>query len=307
MPKSSDTIIGTTPMARLVREGASSDVPFLRFRRFERPASSKDKKGTVESLYYTATAIEGAPQKRALVYLPYGYSPEKQYGLLILLHGIGGDETEWIEPAVAGPSNCLSILDTLMRGEIEDTVVVFPNGRTCKNFEDKSSGAVSGFMVETPENVRGFYDFGKELRDDLIPAVQNKYSISGDRAKHALGGFSMGGMQAINFGMKNFDYFSWLGGFSCAPTTQCGVLVGLAVRESGYPVDGIYLVCGDRDEIAYPVFRSVTEGLRESAGEKLSRFVAEVMEDKGHDFEVWNHALEAFLRLAFPKAAEGDL
>ena len=31
----------------------------------------------------------------ALVYLPAGYSEEKQYDLLVLCHGIGGTENEW--------------------------------------------------------------------------------------------------------------------------------------------------------------------------------------------------------------------
>ena len=33
--------------------------------------------------------------KEANVYLPYGYSRDKKYNVLYLMHGIGGDEAEW--------------------------------------------------------------------------------------------------------------------------------------------------------------------------------------------------------------------
>ena len=39
------------------------------------------------------------------VYTPPGYSKEKKYPVLYLLHGIGGDETEW-QPASPGQTSC---------------------------------------------------------------------------------------------------------------------------------------------------------------------------------------------------------
>ena len=34
-------------------------------------------------------------RRKMQVYTPPGYSPKKKYPVLYLLHGIGGDETEW--------------------------------------------------------------------------------------------------------------------------------------------------------------------------------------------------------------------
>ena len=38
-------------------------------------------------------------RRKANVYLPPGYSPDGKYPVLYLLHGIGGDETEWLHAA----------------------------------------------------------------------------------------------------------------------------------------------------------------------------------------------------------------
>jgi uncharacterized protein len=38
------------------------------------------------------------------VYTPPGYSTDKKYRVLYLLHGIGGDETEW--QCFATPASC---------------------------------------------------------------------------------------------------------------------------------------------------------------------------------------------------------
>ena len=54
--------------------------------------------GTIERITYTAHDYygDGAPvEKEANVYLPYGYDESKQYNVLYLMHGIGGDEDEW--------------------------------------------------------------------------------------------------------------------------------------------------------------------------------------------------------------------
>jgi len=34
-------------------------------------------------------------RRKMQVYTPPGYSPDRKYPVLYLLHGIGGDETEW--------------------------------------------------------------------------------------------------------------------------------------------------------------------------------------------------------------------
>ena len=61
--------------------------------------------------------------------------------------------------------------------------------------------------------------FEKELIGDLVPFIESRYSVQGDREHRALAGLSMGGGQSLNFGLANLNTFAWVGGFSSAPNT----------------------------------------------------------------------------------------
>ena len=60
-----------------------------------------------------------------MVYLPPGYSADKKYPVLYLLHGIGGNETHW-----TAIGNAHVILDNLIADKkAAPMIVVMPNGR----------------------------------------------------------------------------------------------------------------------------------------------------------------------------------
>ena len=50
--------------------------------------------GTLDTITYNSKTV-GA-ERKAVVYLPPGYTTDKEYPVLYLLHGIGGDEFEWL-------------------------------------------------------------------------------------------------------------------------------------------------------------------------------------------------------------------
>jgi enterochelin esterase-like enzyme len=175
-------------------------------------------------------------RRKANVYLPPGYDPKQKYPVLYLLHGIGGDESEWNH--VARPQ---ALLDNLLSdGKAVPMIVVMPNGRALA--DDRAIG-----NPFTPEKVRGFEAFERDLLDNLIPAVESKYSTYTDREHRAIAGLSMGGGQALNFGFAHLDRFAWIGGFSAAPNTRPpAVLVPDAARVKS-DVKLVYLSCGNRD------------------------------------------------------------
>ena len=79
--------------------------------------------GRVEQVEFDSKVTGG--KRPASVYLPPGYSADKQYPVLYLLHGIGGNETHWPGPGSAG-----AILDNLIAdGKAVPMLVVMPNGR----------------------------------------------------------------------------------------------------------------------------------------------------------------------------------
>ena len=79
--------------------------------------------GRLEMVSYESKSV--GTTRKMQVYTPPGYSAEKKYPVLYLLHGIGGDETEW--QRFARPNVLLDNL--LAEGKITPMIVVMPNGR----------------------------------------------------------------------------------------------------------------------------------------------------------------------------------
>ena len=161
--------------------------------------------GKLEMIEYDSKSV--GTRRKMNVYTPPGYSADRKYPVLYLLHGIGGDETEWQRFCTPGV-----ILDNLIAdGKAVPMIVVMPNGRARKN--DRAEGNV---FAAAP----AFAAFEADLLEDVIPAIESRYSVVADREHRALAGLSMGGGQSLNFGLRHLDTFAWVGGFSSAPNTQ---------------------------------------------------------------------------------------
>src|SRR5262245_14156707 len=88
--------------------------------------------GKLETVEYDSTTV--GVKRKARVYTPPGYTKDKKYPVLYLLHGIGGDENEW---ARGGSPNV--ILDNLYaEKKAVPMIVVMPNGRASKDVTAKS-------------------------------------------------------------------------------------------------------------------------------------------------------------------------
>ena len=163
--------------------------------------------GKIDTVLYDSKTV-GA-QRRAVIYTPPGFSKDKKYPVLYLLHGIGGDEKEWL---IGGQPQV--ILDNLYaEKKIEPMIVVMPNGRAMK--DDRAGG-----NIMEPAKVQAFATFEKDLLNDVIPFIEKTFPVIQDRESRALAGLSMGGGQSLNFGLGNLDTFAWIGGFASAPNTK---------------------------------------------------------------------------------------
>jgi enterochelin esterase-like enzyme len=148
-----------------------------------------------------------------------------------LLHGIGGDETEWqrfAQPDV--------LLDNLIAdGNAAPMIIVMPNGRAQKN--DRAEGDI---FAAAP----AFATFERDLLDDVIPTIELRYSVHKDREHRALAGLSMGGGQSLNFGLAHPDKFAWVGAFSSAPNTKPPTEL-LPDPAAAKQLKLLYLSCGN--------------------------------------------------------------
>ncbi len=147
--------------------------------------------GKIDTIKYKSTTVGNT--RKALVYTPPGFSKNKKYPVFYLLHGIGGDEKEWLNGA-----NPQVILDNLYaEKKIEPMIVVMPNGRAMK--DDRAIG-----NVFDKDKVEAFATFEQDLLRDLIPFIEKKYPTLTDREHRAIAGLSMGGGQSLNFGSGQF-------------------------------------------------------------------------------------------------------
>jgi len=125
--------------------------------------------GKIDTIVYESKTV-GAKRK-ASIYTPPGYSKDKKYPVLYLLHGIGGDEKEWLnggQPQV--------ILDNLYaENKAEPMIIVMPNGRAMK--DDRAVG-----NIFDKDKVQAFATFEKDLLKDLIPFIEKNIPPSGTRS-----------------------------------------------------------------------------------------------------------------------------
>jgi len=192
--------------------------------------------GKLDTISYASKTV--GTTRRALIYTPPGYDKKKKYPVLYLLHGIGGDEKEWLNgghPEV--------ILDNLYsEGKVQPMIVVMPNGRAIK--DDRAGG-----NMMAPEKVQGFATFEKDLLNDLIPYIEKNFPALKDRENRAIAGLSMGGGQSLNFGLGNLDKFAWIGGFSSAPNTKTPEELVPDPGAAKAKLKLLWISCGDADEL----------------------------------------------------------
>jgi enterochelin esterase-like enzyme len=233
--------------------------------------------GQLEMIEYESKTV--GTRRKMLVYTPPGYSREKQYPVLYLLHGIGGDETEW--QRFARPE---ILLDNMIAdGKAVPMIIVMPNGRAQKN--DRAEGNV---FASAP----AFAVFERDLLDDVIPTVESRYRTSTDREKRALAGLSMGGGQSLNFGLTHLDTFAWVGGFSSAPNTKKPEEL-VPDPEAAKRLKLLWLSCGSQDGLI-----RISQGVHVYLKAKEVPHVWHVT-DHGHDPREWKQALYHFVQKVF--------
>lgn len=234
--------------------------------------------GNLETVEYDSKSI--GMKRKMVVYTPPGYSKDKQYPVLYLLHGIGDIETGWSRQGAAA-----TILDNLHAdGKVAPMIVVMPNGRAAKDV-----------TAQTPwgEQFAAFEAFEKDLIGDVIPYIESHYSAKPDRESRALAGLSMGGGQSLNFGLKNLDTFAWVGGFSSAPNTKPARELVSDPATARAKLRLLWISCGDQDGLI-----NISRGFHQALNEMKVPHIWHV--DSGaHTWPVWKNDLYLFAQLLF--------
>ena len=169
--------------------------------------------GNVSKVWYESPTA--GLTRSCTVYTPAGYeTSNKEYPVLYLLHGIGGDENAWSELGRA-----VQILDNLIaQGKAEPMLVVMTNGNIS---QEACPGETSeGFPVPTmmlPKTMEGSFEVAFP---DVVNFIEKTYRVKKDKAHRAIAGLSMGGFHSLFISINNPDLFGYIGLFSAAVDQQ---------------------------------------------------------------------------------------
>ena len=153
--------------------------------------------------------------KQAVVYLPASYerSPARRYPVFYYLHGLGGDETNWIK---AGH------LDTAADRLGLDAIVVMPDGdddfyvdsAEPIDYDACMSGGAGLFVTSALKIDRRAHecvrkrDYETYITRDLIGYVDGHYRTIAARDGRAVAGLSMGGFGALMLAGRHPELFA---------------------------------------------------------------------------------------------------
>ncbi|NLX10121.1 MAG: hypothetical protein GXY36_10735 [Chloroflexi bacterium] len=155
------------------------------------PACHTDR-GTVITESIESAALGQSKEYR--LYLPPGWCDAEALPLLVMLHGLHGDHTDWTNRGQLHlTADRLIALDA-----IAPLIILMPDG-------DDS------FYVPGPDG-----DYERYIVDELIGQVAARYPVADGRENRFIGGLSMGGYGALYLGLRHADQFSAIGAHSAA-------------------------------------------------------------------------------------------
>ncbi len=232
--------------------------------------------GTIESINYYSEVV-GA-EREAYVYLPAGYTTEKDYPVLYLIHGLGCTRGQWYSMSV---NNIFS--NMIASEEVVPFVAVLPSV-VPKDGLDKNTYGVN--------NINAFTVFEQEFLQDLEPYIQENYSISTKPEDTGVCGLSMGGMEALDLGFSIKNHFNYIGSFSAAPTLDQSIL---NLDDWTFAPKVVMICTGTKDatvgENPYNYHMSLVENKVEHIWYQYP--------NGGHSDPVWKNGLINFLKRSF--------
>lgn len=130
-------------------------------------------------------------ERKYAVYLPPDYeTSSRSYPVLYLLHGLGDDQTGWIQFGEVKKIADNSILN----GDATPMIIIMP---------DANTGIIGYFNI--PSKNWMYEDF---FFNELMPYVESKYRIKSDKRFRAISGLSMGGGGTLTYALHRPDLFS---------------------------------------------------------------------------------------------------
>ncbi|HIZ80854.1 MAG TPA: hypothetical protein H9722_02010 [Candidatus Mediterraneibacter pullistercoris] len=224
--------------------------------------SESDQPGTLTEFEYdtyesmTYDQEDTVLHKRAIVYLPYGYSEDMEYNVFYLMHGGWSDETTYL-----GTPGQPNVFKNVLDNAIADRKIL-PMIVVCPTYNNESNTDSSNYSLalQLTEN------YHNELVNDLIPAIEGTYStyakdttpegLSASRDHRAFCGFSMGSVATWRTFQYCLDYFRYFMPSSGSLTSD-GEYMADIVRDSGHDWNDFFIFAASgTDDFAYSSFKA---------------------------------------------------
>ena len=234
------------------------------------------------------------------VILPPGYTTEKKYPVIYMLHGIGCNQDSF----GASADNCpiVQIAGNLYaEKQAREAIIVIPNIRVSAEPEPDP--------IFNAENYKCYDLFREDLIEYLMPYMEQNYSIATGRENTAIAGFSMGGREALYIGTTKSEYFGYVAGF--CPTYG---LFSYPPNWTGVGEDGLFK---DKKDFTLPAehmdktLLMVVKGSADGTVGNMPKEYHEVLETNGvphyyyvveggeHNDVTWSHGLYNYMRKIF--------
>lgn len=220
--------------------------------------------------------------KQCIVYTPPGYEKDtkKNYPVLYLQHGVGENETGWINN---GKMNF--ILDNMIAQKKSNEMIVVLN---------------SGYAFEKGKKAVFFPgDFDRQLIEECIPFIDNKYRTINDKRGRALAGLSLGAAQMLETAVNHPEMFSYLGLFSGANSEKLDKII-----EGKLGYSEVFLSAGTGEKELCELLSEYESKLNKAG------ILAEFHSYKGfHEWSPWRESLRDFAGIIFKDCsyAKSDL
>lgn len=197
--------------------------------------------GTFEKKTYDSKIC--GRKKNVNVLLPAGYTTNKKYPVLYVLHGYWGNEDALLDAGDASLRLRQIIGNAIAAGEAKDMIVVFPD-IYASTTQDKCTGLDA-------KNNAAYDNFINVLTKELMPYIQQNYSVLTGRENTAITGFSMGGRESLNIGFSRPDLFGYVGAMCPAPGLTTDLIPEEQLKFDGASPYLLFVSAGSDDQVVW--------------------------------------------------------
>ncbi|MBV9336021.1 MAG: hypothetical protein JO243_09020 [Solirubrobacterales bacterium] len=250
--------------------------------------------GAVATVNYYSTL--GQTERRMTVYTPPNYNSNDGYPVLYLMHGAGGNDTDWVVNMRAN-----FILDNLIaQHKVKPMIVVMP---------DTNVGTSGGLNA----SVTADQFIQQELLGTIVPYIEHNYRTLPGSRNRALAGLSAGSFHTRDGLFTNPTDFSYYGLFSNGALFPAQItdltqnhpdlIHGVARAERKGVIKEIWISQGDEEPQAIPLLANALQPTLTFFDQNAITYTyvpgASIGAIYGHVWDTWRKDLVAFAPTLF--------